>query len=656
MRKIQNDFAAIAVMGELYNSGKDIYDVLAAYLQVVIQSEKLNGFTCAEITNRINKMNSFSISDAVVKTALKRLGLVRKSGVYTVDDSFNSKIDTTSLEELTSQNKIVIDRLFDFISLETGNKLSEEDKSNIENQFYRYISDPDCDESYSILISKFLMENSKDAFFNTSLNRIKEGLLVYEGICFSPEIGFAGKWVIPLDIYLEQEVLFYIAGYNGEIHKDIYGQLIEYTDEINASVSANSSKIINLYYTDDVKTEIESYFSTAETIFEKNEVVDPSKTAMVKILEGVNSKRDIQIKKVDFYNLLARKGITQKETNFYSAENLQYNIIDASVYQYICDNVDSERGEEYVKRCSEKINQINIIRRNRNNSLKEAKAILLTANATILRCAYLPFAFKEGDTPKAVNLDYVITRLWYKLGKGFGKGDSPKSVDIISRAQMIISSMTMSKVSKSYEEIKQKYNEGSIAEDEVAQILVELRKVSKNPEDITIESIDEQIRFLTDYGINSRLEKLKKEEIARQKDKDTIKELQFKLIEAENIRIKENEKRDAIEKKLEKRISDLENSNVEVLHENQKLAATIQKQIDLRKKWKLNALRVGRGVVFVLGLLVITALIFVICRCIFNIDKSISGIVSILLTLVFQFFTPLKGLWKKFVVDYSPHK
>lgn len=531
MDNLHKNFAAIAVTGELYESGKDLYDVLAAYIMIIIKNDKLNGFTCADLTNQINRTNSFSVSESVVKSALTRLGLRRDQGRYWVDDGIKCSIDTDKLEELTRQNDAVVKRLFEFISKENNNTLSTDDLKCIESQFYGFLHNPEYDGEYTILISKFLMENSLDPLFNQALSRIKDGLLVYEGICFSPEIGNGGKWDIPLDIYLELEVIFYIAGYNGEIHKEIYGQLIDYIDEINDinSKKSGGSNIIKLFYTSDIKTEIENYFSTAESIFERNEVVDPSKSAMMYILNGVKTKREIQVKKVQLYNFLSRKRILEKNIDFYTDENRSYNIIDGNAYQYNVEKIDSERGEEYIRRCTDKINQINIIRKNKNSSLKDARAILLTANGTILRCAYMPNAYQEGDTPKAVNLDYLVNRFWYKLNKGFGKGESPKSIDIISRAQMVIASMTASKVSRAYDDIKSKYDEGSISDDEVAGILSELRRVSINPEDITLAKINEQISFLTDYDLNKKIEDLKREEIARQKDKNTIVKLQAKL-------------------------------------------------------------------------------------------------------------------------------
>ena len=78
---------------------------------------------------------------------------------------------------------------------------------------------------------------------------------------------------------------------------------------------------------------------------------------MINILDAVNSKHDIQIKKVNFYNSLTRKGIVEREIDFYSEENMKYNKISGDVYQYNCENINTERDSEYIQRCSDKINQ-----------------------------------------------------------------------------------------------------------------------------------------------------------------------------------------------------------------------------------------------------------------------------------------------------------
>ena len=654
MNDIHENFAAIAVISDLYESGKDIYDVLSAYLQVVISSERMNNFTTAEITERINKTNSFRVNESVVKTALRRLGLKRDHGIYSVNENILNQIDTKELDIQIQQNKVVVEKLCSFIEKETGQSLHDDEKQLVRNQFYRFLMNPEHEDTYSIFISKFIMENSLDDKVYGVILRIKEGLLVYEGISFSPEFGQSGKWDFHLNIFLELEIIFFLAGYNGDIHKDIYRQLIDYVKEINALSDSRNGKWINLYYTNDIKTEIDNYFNTAEIIFEKHEIVDPSKKAMLYILDGVTSKSDIQFKKVQLYNWLSKNEIKEYSIDFFSEENQKYNFISSKTYQQNCERITadrSDRDEDYVIKCTDKINQINIIRKNRNGSLREAKAVLLTANGTILKCSYMENAYQEGEAPKAVDLDYLINRFWYKLNKGLGKGDGPKTIDIISRARMVLASMTVTKVSKTYDEIKQKYADGSITDDEVAGILNELRRVAKNPEDISIEQIDEQISFINDYELTKKIEDFRREEIARQNDRDTIEKLRVQLEKVEELQLTKDHEYIEREKSLENRIVSLEKRNMQMELEKEQLNSTILDFVERDRKKRIMIKRIVHGAAFLALIVILCTLLFLAGRCLLKFDKSISGLISIAITIAFQFIPPIKKLWKKYVID-----
>jgi len=317
MNNMNENFAAIAVIGQLYDAGKDIYDVLAAYLDIVIKAENMDNFTSVEITDRINRANSFRVSEAIVKTSLKRLGLKRSKGVYSTQGHSSNKFSKEKLDAQIDQNIAVLESLYTFIEVEEGTELNADQRLLVQEQFYKYLMDPDYSDSYTAIISKFILKSTLDERILTIIRSIKEGLLVYEGISFSPEFGQAGKWDFELNIFLELEIIFYLAGYNGDIHKEIYGQLLDYIKEINSISNTRAGKTIRLFYTEDVRIEIDNYFTTAESIFDKHEVVDPSKKAMTYLLEDVTSKADIRIKKVQLYNFLRGKDILEFKVDFF---------------------------------------------------------------------------------------------------------------------------------------------------------------------------------------------------------------------------------------------------------------------------------------------------------------------------------------------------
>ena len=55
MKEVYESLAAVAVVRELYNTDRDIYDVLANYLKLLIISDRMNNFSSVEITERINR-------------------------------------------------------------------------------------------------------------------------------------------------------------------------------------------------------------------------------------------------------------------------------------------------------------------------------------------------------------------------------------------------------------------------------------------------------------------------------------------------------------------------------------------------------------------------------------------------------------------------
>lgn len=650
MDGVYESLAAVTVVRELYDTGKDIYDVLSNYLKLLIINEHMNDFSSAEITEKINRNNSFKLNESVVKTALKRLNINRNHGVYTVDVSFFDNEKINILDNQIKQNQLLLENLYEFIQSESSEILTEEKKETVQKQFYNYLLNEDTSDEYSLLISRYIMKTSIDDKYMSIINRIKEGSLIYEGICYSTDLSNLGKWTIELNIYLEQEILFYIAGYNGEIHKSLYQQLLDYIEEINSS-NKSKKKYIKLYYTQDVKEEIEAYFRGAERAFEKGEIINPAKKPMLYILKDVKTKSDILTKKVQFYNLLNGRGILLKEFDFYSQENQQYSRVDTDVYQYNVDNIESDRGNDYIRKCTDKVNQIEILRQNYNVGLKDIKYILLTANGTILKCAYSKYAYQTGEVPKATILDFLLNKFWFELNKGFGKGVSPKTIDMVSRARMVLSLLTTNKISKAYDDIKNRYENGEVTQKEVAGIISELRIHSKTPDEINAENLAEDVSFLNDFDINRQIEELKREELAREADQEKIAFLESELEKMKKEKITVAEQQQKREEENENRIKTLEEKFNESKKENDSLNQKIQSFLERDERKKLIRKRVCRGSIFILCLVIIFIGFYFACSLLFKLDDSLSGLISIILTVLLAILNPIRKLWRKFVID-----
>ena len=147
--------------------------------------------------------------------------------------------------------------------------------------------------------------------------------------------------------------------------------------------------------------------------------------------------------------------------------------------------------------------------------------------------------FQEDDIPFAKDIDYITNRFWFKLKKGFSdKNTLPKSFDVVTKAQIILSSQLNQSVFQEYSKLQKQIKEGSLTKDEAMERSYELREKPNKPEDITIETIDSSLDFLTnDFYF---------EDIFREKEKKDII-LKETLQKNEELQ-KEIERRDEIER------------------------------------------------------------------------------------------------------------
>ncbi|HNE05596.1 MAG TPA: hypothetical protein PLT08_13805 [Anaerolineales bacterium] len=97
--------ASLTVFRELYDKQKDVYGVIAEFLKEVIVKNGKRKFNTTEITNLLNNSFDFSLPEAVVNTAIKRLNLPKEDGVYIVQTMpvlENRTVETLQEQNLTS--------------------------------------------------------------------------------------------------------------------------------------------------------------------------------------------------------------------------------------------------------------------------------------------------------------------------------------------------------------------------------------------------------------------------------------------------------------------------------------------------------------------------------------------------------------------------
>lgn len=292
--------ASLAVFRELYNLEKDIYSIISEFLSELIVSTSKHSFNLTEITSELNITYDFSIPEAVIKTSLNRLPFLSKlNGIYSVENlaEIKSKQLNNKKDSIQESNEKIIGNLFNFIENQENKILSEKDKKEIVHSLISFLIDSANGNNYSEYISAFIISNQDDEYFKNRLNTIKEGVVLYSGIKFNNNINELGQWKSDLTIFIETEILFHFAGYNGVLYQTLWNDFFEYVKEINRK----HPNRIKLKYFGDVKGEIERFFKKAEYIIEGKDKPNPKITAMNTILNGCDSPADIVSKKLNFF-------------------------------------------------------------------------------------------------------------------------------------------------------------------------------------------------------------------------------------------------------------------------------------------------------------------------------------------------------------------
>jgi len=634
MREIKEDnrlLASLAVFRELYNSEKDIYGVISVFLNDLIRQKKLYSFSLNEITNSLNITFEFDIPEAVVRTALGRLKfLEKKRGDYLVTDinKINNQNIETKQKDIQSNNKSIIESLYTFIETKKKSNLSVKEKEQISHSFYSFLLDINNGDEFIEYITSYILENESNVDFKNQLNLIREGVILYSGIKYNNNLNDLGTWRTELTIFIDTEILFHLAGYNGELYQNLANDFFSYVREINLKAR---KKLIKLKYFEDVKNDIEGFFTKAKYLLEGNEKPNPEVTAMVSILNGCEKASDILEKKSDFYTLLKSKGIEEDDYNaYFEVENHNYNIVSQDIIDKVSEEIKKD-ATPFLRF----LNYVSIRRKEANsNNFENIKYLLLTGNSTTLKVAWNDLMKEDGFVPLASHLSFLTNKFWFKLNKGFGKSTLPKSFDIITKSQIILSKVLNDNVGEKYTELKEEYKNGKLTEEQAKARIIHLRNQVRKPEDIKNDTVKDVLNAITEDS----LEKFVQEQ-SHFKNKAQKQEL-------ENIKLLEElESKKDIERQLLKAKEDF-------LNEKKALRQTLERQkkpLDKKAKRKYKNLKITLTLIILVYYILLVASIFYFTWDVMEQYTFILSIIPIIVSVLYlltteQTINPLKYL------------
>lgn len=562
-----NLIASVALFSELYNNDKytNVTDILAEFIKGVVIQENKWTVNSTELTFLLEKVYDFKIPESVVRTTVRnRLKeiVISKDGHYVFNTSIKKDFEPLNAEFISIQSKqnIIIEQLLNYIEEIEKNKISESEKQFVIENFNKYLIDNGVTEKYSKYISAFIIKNQTNFEFTNSLNIIREGVILYQGIRYTADINELGKWNSELTIFLSTEHLFNSLGFNGLLYKQIFDDFYNLVREINTSNKNNHrEKLINLYYLEETKTEVNHFFQTAESILKGSTTLDTSKTAMKAILSGCNNPSDIITKKIKFESDLKSMGIHLKEFKNSIYDYPEYVVEDESILSEL-KNESEKKGkffDENICRQFFKIfTKINYFRGGESKiNFEKIGHIFITGNRFALFLAHQSkVKFGADDIPFAKDIDYITNKFWFKLKKGFSdKSNLPKSFDVVTKAQIILSAQLNQTVYQEYKKIQEQVKNGTLTKEAAIEISYELREKPNKPEEISIDNLDNSLEFLNSDTFFEDLfrEKEKKEQVFQEtlkQNEELQKEIQRRDIEEKRLESVEKEKQKNIDK------------------------------------------------------------------------------------------------------------
>lgn len=522
--------ASLSVFRALYDNHKNTLDVLREFVKSAIAKQHKYSFTVSDVRKMLEEEFDFSIPTAVVKSALKPLCTPPQNGIYIPKTDIKTTINEIQLNETQRNNDSLFLLVQEYIEQKKNIKLSNGEVEKLKQTFCEFILDEKYNDEFAEYVSAFIIDASNDKRILSQLNMMREGLILYTGIKYSDNVTNVGSWNKPLTIFLDQEVLFDFAGYNGDLYKQLFEDFYQLIKEINSDARKD---IIKLRYFEDVWSDIDAFFCSAERIVEGKDILTPSSVAMCNLVEGAITRSDISEKKAHLLHMLHENNIVKDERDYYSIDQYEFNI-------YCKENIEKLQHSDYkygdVDKSLRNINYIHINRKGIEKPIFEnCQYVFLTGNSTTL---YVSSQLCGNNSPYAVDLGFITNKLWFKLNKGFGRTDTPICFDAITKAHIVLSTLVTNSVSDKFEQLKKNILDGTINKEESRRLLIELRDNMKCCSDIQPEDVDECLLFLNAESIESI-----RCEMAREKNEKLMLEEQHRTLynETNKIRIYQKE-------------------------------------------------------------------------------------------------------------------
>ena len=501
MNLLNEQIAAISVFGAYKSENRDAYDVIADFVKASISVKKEIEITPEILQDNIKELYSLNIPISIIKGVIRnRLNnIMSKSGGRYIVNILPQNDISSKINELLKTYEVILSGLKSFL-YETLKKdsISKFNDDFIVSQFAKFIIDDYADEYLTPYFSAYIISKKDEKEFRTYFERFAAGLVTYYGLQYFDNSSNLGSWPknCRLIIFLDTEFLFDCAGYNDPYYKKIFDEFKSLVDEINKPYK--EKPVIELRCLSETKSTFDRVINTAKTLVEKKQAPDPSKEAMLKIIRESKDEFDVETHKAFILSEIKKTNIAF-DTNDYSSFSVdpRYVIFGKEEFENYVNEYSSsslDNTETKIDYYTKVLTIINGLRGGVPKSNFENCRYIFLSNSRIgHRISYDQAIDNNNAVPLATDIDWLVSRFWYKLNKSFASTRIPLSLDIVARSQASLSEDVCAVIKKRFDDIKKK----NLADDVKQELYASIRTIPKEIELYDSTNLPEIIDFIS---------------------------------------------------------------------------------------------------------------------------------------------------------------
>ena len=456
-----NLLASIALFGIYRNKNLDTYDLVAQYISAVIAQKQYSTFKSETMQSDLKELYQIDIPIGVINSVCRNRieGISLKNKEYICDLLPKDEIEK-EYSTLTADYDQLFTPLIAFVRKDT----EEYADQVIKDSFADYLVEGSIDDTkLNNLYAAFISSNQSDKEIRQKIDLLSSGLISYNGLSYTDSAGNSGAWTDKLTIYLDTESLFSCAGYNGDYAQAVFQELYNLVKEINVSYRRRTKRednLIVLKYLKDTRDRYLALINSAKAYLERKGTPDPSKRALIKIISESPSVFDVDTHRAKIDTAIKDTYHIQfDDTEYTYGTDRKYVIFDKETVTTLAKNYNPKQEEATTKKLdyyAKVYTIINGLRGGKSVGIFEKCQYIFLTGSRIGRGASMAVRPDSKSVTVATDIDFLVSRFWFKLNKQLVPNHIPVSLDIVARSQAVLTREVSRKVKILYEELKQK--------------------------------------------------------------------------------------------------------------------------------------------------------------------------------------------------------